>query len=199
MGFKLLTQLVLIITALVVIFAFIKPSFEEIRMTQDDVLQYSDAVNKAAEFNARLQELVNVERSFSQQQMQALETFIPSEIDEGAVMRDIQTIFRQEGVELDSLVAKAAVSPTQGVQFEQAEVPQDSQLSYQDFTVGFTASYDELRSVLQLLERNAYLFEVVTLDFTSVSDVTATAVGAVGSSDYTYKLTLRTFAYVTNL
>jgi hypothetical protein len=193
MGFKLIAQIVLIVTAFTIIFTFVTPSLATIKSNQDELFQYKEAVLKASQFNARLQELKDIRDSFSQDDMSSLDTFLPTSIDKVSVMKDIESIFGNLGVPVTSIAASEEVSPTGDIVLEGVEASAAAPvISYQDYEVTFTTSYENLKNLLALLEANATLLEVMELSF-DVNMRSADEEGAVPEGQYSFLLVLRTY------
>ncbi len=196
MGLKLIAQIVLIATAFIIVFTFVTPTLATIKENQDELFQYKEAVLKASQFNARLQELISVRDSFTQEDMTDLDLLLPSSIDQVGVMRDIEAMFATAQVPLLSLGANEEVSPITEVPIEGIEsVTTVPVLTYQDFEVSFNGSYDQLKTILSLIEANSTLLEVTELEF-DVNMKGPDEEGAMEEGEYAFKLILRTFGLV---
>jgi len=202
MGYRLLTQGILIVASLVIIFAFIRPELSVIKEKQDELLQYSETLDKAAQFNARLRELIQRRDSFSQENMAALEKFIPTEIDPLRIMSEIAGIFSTRDITVVSLVPNVPVEPIDDVEFEDsvlARAASQMNLGYQDFEVVFIGTYPQMREVLRYAEASNSLFEVVELTFDTATEAQvdregdATPSVASQNDNYTFKIIFRTF------
>lgn len=202
MRYTSITQIGLILISLVIIFTFIKPMLTEIKLSQDELSQYSEAVSKATELNAQLKSLVARRNSFSQQDIGMLEKFIPSSIDTLGTMKNIENIFSIRNIPLTSLQAKEEVVPLADTEFVSDIVVDKANevLNYQDFELTFSGSYQELKDILVLLESNITLLEVVDLSFASLPEVVisesdtrsnTTTSGVKGG--HVYQMTLRTY------
>lgn len=166
MRYSLITQVLLISISLVIVFTLIRPMLSEIRDIQDQVFVYSDTVAKASQFNARLQELIEIRDSFSGRDMIMLEKFMPTTIDTLAVMNDIESIFKTKEIPIISLTATEVVAPVTDIAFEGDVILEESQDdNYQDYELTFAGTYEQLKEILLLLERNATLLEVIELEF----------------------------------
>lgn len=166
MRYSLITQVLLISISLVIVFTLIRPMLSEIRDIQDQVFVYSDTVAKASQFNARLQELIEIRDSFSGRDMIMLEKFMPTTIDTLAVMNDIESIFKTKEIPIISLTATEVVAPVTDIAFEGDVILEESQEdNYQDYELTFAGTYEQLKEILLLLERNATLLEVIELEF----------------------------------
>lgn len=194
MGFKLIAQLVLIVTALTIIFTFVTPSLATIKSNQDELFQYKEAVLKASQFNARLQELISIRDSFAQEDMDSLELFLPARIDKVSVMKDIESIFASNNVLITSIKSNEEVSPIQDAVLEGIEAAAAApEISYQDMEVSFSASYQQLKEILMLIEANVTLLEVMELSFNVNTKNAPNEEVAVPSDHYGFVLTLRTY------
>lgn len=172
MRFTLITQLALIAISLIIMFVFVKPMFSDIGITQDQLRQYSDTIAKASEFNGLLQQLVAKRDSISSSEMEALDTFIPSHIDQLKTMNEIQTIFDSGKVTITSLTAQDEVIPNSNVSSQGGSevVSPDNSINYQDFSITFTGSYQQMKDILAMIESDATLLEVEQLSFGAAID-----------------------------
>ncbi|MDA8597069.1 hypothetical protein N9L26_01890, partial [Candidatus Pacebacteria bacterium] len=202
MGFRSLLPFILIITALVIIFTYIKPTYESMTETQAETAKYQVALERANSFNEELQRLLNSANRFSSSELRALERYIPDTIDVIAVMRDVETIVENNDMilaglaagevrEAERTAARSQADFEPGLDDEEllgelpgSEVPLEiTSPRAQDFTLSVTGSYEQLKLLLQDFERNAYPLEVTTLTFTPQEEEL-----------YTYDLTLETYA-----
>lgn len=193
MGYKLIAQVVLIVTSLVIIFTFINPSFETIRATQNETYQYQEAVGKASELNARLQELVMAKESFDPADLDKLERLVPTKIDKLQVMKDIESIFENRNMKIDSLSASDEISPAMGVTVEGQPVVEGISVTYQDFEITFTGTYEQLKEVLTLMEANATLLEIMELNFEVAASSDATVEGSLPQNTFEFMMLVRAF------
>lgn len=199
MGNSLLTQVVLLVTSATIILTYIQPSFSAIADVQDDIARYETTVSKASELNAALGELVAAERSISASETRRLKQYLPNEIDDVLIMRDIQNIFKIVDIPItelnsassDSFATKARVEGRDRGAVDETAPP----LTFKDFQLSFFGTYDQLKSVLQGLEVNAFPLEVVELTFSSAPDVESRDQDiGLPPGVVRYDLTLRAFA-----
>jgi hypothetical protein len=199
MRFTLITQLVLITISLVIAFAFLKPSFVEIKEKQDELFLYKDTVAKAEEYNRAIQSLIERKNSFSDSDVQNLDTFIPTEIDSLKVMRDIESMFAFVKIPLLTLTPKELVNPQSADVIVESQIvapqPVSTNTTYQDFEVTFIGTYEELKEVLSLSEKNETLLELVSLVFEpynpALEDAELDAKDTVGA--FKYLVVFRTY------
>lgn len=175
MGNKLFTQVILIITSITIVVTYIQPSFADIADVQDDIARFEITVTSANELNQLLQQLVTTEKSFSRADMQALDTYLPRDIDDVLIMRDIQNMFKQVGLPITSLNSLAS----EGVQTQfgagetrgrNAASDDAVNLRFKDLSLSFYGSYEHLRQILQSLEANAYPLEIIELNFAAAAE-----------------------------
>lgn len=166
-----ITQIALVAISIIIIVSFIRPTFANIRDTQDEIYQYADATAKANEFNTLLQQLLARERSFSNDDKHALEIFLPTEIDQLAVMHDIEAMVTRHNGQVLEIKAHEPVLPNTEVEFEDyfdEQVVTAGRFVTQDFDLRFTSDYTSFTSILRALETSAYVVEIERLGFGTV-------------------------------
>lgn len=175
MGYRSATQIILVILSIIVIFTYLKPEFANLRILQDEVAEYKDAVDRASQFNATLEGLLQTASSFPQKDMQALERYLPTELDTVAVARDIETIARRSGMRLagitiDSQAESSDVQSVSGADGVSLITAAQMALKPHTFTSTVSGTYESFKDFLVALEYNAYPLEVISLGFTSGED-----------------------------
>lgn len=199
MRYTLITQVALIIISFVIILTFIKPMFSDIKESQDTLFQYKEAVSKASQFNARLQELIAIRDSFSQSDVALLEDFIPTEIDTLKIMKDIESIFAINGLEVASLMASDEVAPIGDTSLESDVIVSDLGIDiyYREFELKFEGTYEDLKKVLMFTEANSSLLEVAELRFDTVADAQVAGdteeIDAVEKSTHNFVIVFRAY------
>ncbi len=165
-----MVQIALIVLALVLIFMYIRPTFANIGVVQDELYRYQEAVDNAEEFNHRLAELVLVENSFSDSDMEALALFLPDKLDAAQIMRDLEVIAELYNVEINKMIAGTPETFNPNIAFEnRGEVSVNSLVS-QDFSIDVTGPNIVIKKTLALIEANAYPLEVVEMSVVNVPD-----------------------------
>ncbi len=195
----LITQVALISISLIIIFVFVKPSFMEIKAAQDEIFSYSDVIDKAVEYNQKLQTLIATRDSFSANDIQSLDTFIPSEIDALNIMHDIEAIFALKNIPIFSLTAGEIVLPQGEVALETDIVlPEstNSETAYQDFEVIFVGTYFDVKDVLKMIEANKTLLEVMEVSFEVVEPTLdeKSVPNEIPKDSFKFIITLRAFS-----
>lgn len=185
---RTITQIALVLLSAVVIFTYIKPKFSDLRLIQDDIVEYKQAVSQAGEFNQKLEELLSRANGFSQANLKSLEAYLPKEIDTVLVARTISTLAAQSGLEVDSIALGESqeqiieeedlfVDPAideLGLEGELIEeglsVSTKQPLITHNFTTEVSGRYENFKKFLTALESNSYPLEIKDLKFSAGED-----------------------------
>ncbi len=201
MGYKTITQLVLLLTAAIIVFTYVQPTFLSVKEKQDELFTFTDTVNKAAQLNADLKALIQKEETFLPSDIDKLEVYLPSDIDEMTVMADITTMGNNAGVTIDSIVLGEVIQENRQVLYDEED---DEQLTERppvtdnkDFIVSVSARYDAFKGMLRLLEQNKYPLEIIDLKFSSPVESEETLGTPKNELIGLYTITLRTYSYTT--
>lgn len=204
MRFQLGIQILLLTIAVVIAFGVIKPKFESINTTQNEIVSYKDAIENIGRYNQLLQTLLNQYSALSASDKEALMRYLPESIDVAAVSRDIANIVDRNNlllleIDFDQLTPVTATNPTEGAVVdpylvESTGIDESGQpignsdlanLYYQRFNVTAVGSYDQMKKMLKDFESNNYPLRLVAFDF-SVEDAKSDLIQ--------YTLTLETYA-----
>ncbi len=195
MEYKSITQIILVITSLVIIFTYIRPAFVDIESIQDEIFKYSNASDKAHELNNLLKHLIKTEQSFLNKDLIALSSYLPDNIDDMRVMSDIANIVEQSAMKMISLNSGELTSPTEDVFFEGEPVVSDG-TTHLDFNLEVSGSYSGLKSLLRLLEQNKYPLEIIELSLGNSSQESSGPTSVTVQRDREmYTIVLRTYSY----
>ncbi len=177
----LFAQIGLLLLAVGIIFTYIRPTFEEIGQTQDEILTYQTEIEKVTMVNQKLMSMVATIDSTTIDDRQRLLAYMPNTVDILLVPRDIQTIVERTGGILDSVsydgvrndessqdnsgTTNAYTNTNQqaaGGQF--ANTSSVSTVSEKPtahaFSVSFAGNYQQVKNFLSALETNHYPLEV---------------------------------------
>lgn len=189
-------QIILIIISVVIIYMVIKPKFEEIAANQNETSKYNDAIEKANDYNAKLQELIARANSMPRTDRLALDRFLPESINTTLVARDITNIVERNGLILLDITAGELV--TVSVNSSGEPMSEDGQLVIEDvltrearnqmnsqvFSLGAVGTYEQMKQMLGDFERNAYPLRLVKFGFDARED----------SILYRYSIDLETYS-----
>lgn len=195
MRFQAGIQIILLVTAVVIVLTVIKPKFDSIQQTQAEAVSYKSAVDNIAQYNARLQQLTNQAQAISAEDLTALYRYLPEKVDAVAVGRDIYNIADKNGLLLLDVVAKdgtevvtetAEIAPTldpglaegggpmmsgdAGMFVEGQSSRNSSVLMAHTFQVEAIGTYDSMKTMLQDLEKNDYPLRVMEFSFSVDSE-----------------------------
>ncbi len=197
MRFQAGIQITLLVVAIVIAFSVVKPKIDSIRAEQSEVAAYRVAVENIGTYNQRLQTLTNESNSISAHDRALLWRYLPEEVDATAVARDIANIVSQNRLLLLDIVPSTVEPVTSETVDDPSMIPMDSGvladdgtvtagiLFSQKFQVEVVGTYDQIKSMLRDLERNAYPLRLIEFDFSLEGE---------SSSLIQYSLTLETYA-----
>ncbi|MEX0930724.1 MAG: hypothetical protein WDZ68_00345 [Candidatus Paceibacterota bacterium] len=203
MRFQAITQIIFVALSLVIIFTVIRPMFGTIQENQNEVEKFQEALAAASQFNARLAELQSRANSFSPSNLNALETYIPAEIDILSVSRDIAYIAEENQLLIQTLeaedVVEDAVEDGSDVSFnnqvdengisvsESSIIAQSAEQSLRSRRFSFEAigTYEQMKQAMIDYERNAYPLRLVGLEFSAEDE---------GSTLYNFAMEFETYA-----
>lgn len=204
MGFKNTSAMAIIVAALLLGFFYIQPTFEAIGEIQDEIFVYKDSADKATEVNSQLNQLLGEIDSLRQSDVLALETYLPTAVGRLQVMYDVETLAQRSGLTIAEIftletedvgglqaedIANLDIDPE-----EQAALLSLQQVEHVDTQVTVRGSYTNLKRFLDSLAANQYPLEVVSLEFSSESEVEQ----VVGPQSYTLVLRSYAFNYLRN-
>lgn len=203
MRFQAGIQITLLVIAGIIAFSVIKPKIESIRVEQNEIASYREAVGNIGLYNQRLQSLINQTNSISSYDRNVLWRYLPEEVDATQVASDISNIASQNRMLLldiipnpvapvttqttENLNQNAANSDNQsGVVLEEGQSMAGILLA-QQFQVEVVGTYDQMKDFLRDLERNAYPLSLIEFQFEQEEQ----------SSLIQYSLLLETYALPT--
>ena len=161
----LLSQIGAIGLAIAIIVFFVRPTFAEITETQNDILEYKVARERVTETNSALASRVSQLESVSINDRNRLATYMPVLLDELAVLRDVQIIADNSGINYTIIKSNGQLVDTS----DAARLGDtESTLISHEFVVTATGSYDRIKDFLSLLEQNQYPLQVYRLELSAI-------------------------------
>lgn len=163
-GNSLITQIVVAGLAIGIVITYIKPSITEVGVLQDKIAKTLEELDKVNAVNQKLSALVSDVGAISPKDKQQLSIYLPDVMDEVEVMKDLEAITKEAGVEVKSLAyggeaVIAAVPAEEGG--AAVEVP-----AAHNFSLSISSSYEQMKYLLLLLERNNYPLDIQDLSIT---------------------------------
>lgn len=179
-----LTQIAMIIVAVVIAITYIEPTIAEIGSIQDEIAVYQQETKKVVDVNSQLATLVSRLESVSTADNRRLLTYMPNTVDEISVARDLYAIVKQSSAQFVDVTSQDDTRARRGSQ----EEVDDSNPKPHTFDLSVTGTYDQIKTLFSLLEQNHYPLEVKGATINSSE-------GGMLSAD----LTLVTYAFNNNL
>ncbi len=163
-------QLFMVILAVAIVLLYIQPTVEAIRATQDQTAVYQNELDRVTAVNDMLQRHINTINTLPLSDVQALERYIPTTIDEIAVMRDLRLLVSEVGITLTSLEYGGPVTPAAGEEVAGTGAAPSAALVPLGFSLGVETTYDGLKNLLRALEINNYQLTIMSADIAPGED-----------------------------
>jgi len=198
MNSSLLGQVALIIVAIILIVSFIQPTLTEVGDTQDSLFEVNDAISKVEFFNTEMRDRLATIDAIPLADMDALDTFLPTDVDVLGVMSDIDDI-----AELASINVRELSSGSAGGSGSSGGAGEGTK-SAETFNVTLVGSYTAFKNFLVLTEYNHYPLSVRSIEIGAVQSAadSETEVGASQTSDpasnQTFSLTIEVPMFTPN-
>ena len=207
MGFRIISQIALIVTAVLILVMYVQPTFGSIKATQDQIYQYQQAAQNATQYNQTLAGLLQKIDGFAPSDVTALNTFLPAKIDPLAVMSDINTIAHTAQLQVGDLKVGTdapgqSTANTSGSDTSAQNATSTTlTLKPTDFTLKANGSYNSLKQFLLLLAQNKYQLDITKFAIDTPASAstngstgnTATAAQA-ANGGLSYDMTIRAYA-----
>lgn len=162
-------QLFMVILAGAILVLYIRPSIAEIRTTQDQIEVYNYELARVTDVNKLVAEHASTINTLPLSSLQALEKYIPIQIDEIAIMRDLQLVVESVGATLVMLeYASGDAAQDDNVDIETAATNDKPKAT--KFRLGVNTSYDNLKQLLSTIELNNYQLTIDSADVTPNDD-----------------------------
>ncbi len=146
-GNSLLTQVIVAAVAIGIVVTYIQPKFGEIKQRQDEIAQTQEELERVTAVNNQLKNLYDRVNGISQQDKAALLIYLPDQIDEVQILKDLTAMARDAGVDLRD-VRYQGDGAANGVA--------EDYRSPHSFALSFESSYEDMKKILSNLERNNY-------------------------------------------
>ncbi len=155
--FSFLTQIGMVVVAVMIVLMYIQPKISAIRDIQDLTTQYETETQNVSQVNEDLRSKIMAIEAINPQDSKALGQFMPDEVDEIAVLKDLSTMLELQAITLYDVEYKGSNSQAQAL--EGALNEYNSAQEYY-FTATFSSTYEQLKSTLALFETNNYMLQV---------------------------------------
>ena len=154
----LFTQIAMLIVSVSIVFTYVRPAFGEIGKVQDDIDVYVTERQKVTSVNSTLAGLLSKMNSISNDDRRRLYSYLPDEVDDIAVLRDLAIISLQAGVLYKNASFIGAEDDSTSRKNETVVGPQAH-----TFALSIEGTYDQIKNLLRLMEQNNYPLEIRNL------------------------------------
>ncbi len=161
----LFAQIIMIIVSVAIVILHIKPQFTEIKAVQDDISLYQQEQEKVLSVYSTLADLDDQIKSIPATDLARLDTYLPDDVDNIFVMRDLFLITQAAGIEYVNTQAGGEVSGQGSSRRQQVDL--DAPRTH-TFTLLVQGSYEEIKTLLHLLGQNEYPLEVQQLSLSPI-------------------------------
>lgn len=166
-GNSLIIQIGMAGLAIGIIVTYIQPTFIEIKNRQDQLVQTKEELQKVNAVNQRLAQLYSSVNDIPQTDKIALSTYIPDEIDEIKVLKDLYIISDLAKVLVTNLRYTGLSNKSNLSNPNEEAVPKPKAHA---FNLAFTSSYEDFKQMLALLEKNNYALDIESVTVTPGND-----------------------------
>jgi hypothetical protein len=166
-------QLFMVLLAGAILLLYIQPTITAIRATQDEVAVYQNELDRVTNVNSLLTEHAEKINLLPLSDIQALERYLPTTIDEIAVMRDLQLLTEEVGVTLTSLEYGGSGATQTGGDADTTVSPDTPVQSL--FNLSVEGSYQDIKRLLSAIEVNDYQLTVNSADLSPEDNNRVTA------------------------
>ena len=174
-----------------VFFFYTKPAYATIGELQAQIAQYEEALDKAAELQARKKELMDRRNAFNQNDIIRLQTMLPDHVDNIRLILELDSLASHYGMALENV--DVATSPSNTSDQSAVTTISASAQKYDSLVLHFTTygTYDTFRAFLKDLETSLRTVDLGSLTL-SAQGTSGSAAGAAGAA-YRYEMSVKTF------
>ncbi len=165
-GNSLLAQIVIAALAVGIVIAYIQPTIMKIGERQDEIAQTKEELEKVTAVNNRLAELVASVNAIPQVDKDSLLEYIPEELDEVKVLKDLTSISAIVGVSINDVGYEGETNDFVGIDND----PSFVNPTVHTFVLSVNGSYQKIKQLLLLLEQNKYPLEIASLSIMPQKD-----------------------------
>ncbi len=164
----LISQIGAIGLAIAIVSLVVRPTFAEIGELQTQVQEYTVERERVTETNRILAARVSELESVSVNDRERLATYMPALLDEVAVLRDIEIIAQNAGVNYTVIQYNGKkIDSSPAARLSQTD---EAPLGH-EFAVSVDGSYNRLKDFFSMLEQNEYPLQIYTLEVTGADGV----------------------------
>lgn len=175
---RTLLPILFIVIAAGIFFGFIDPSYTRVKELRAEEAQFDQALTRSKELQEVRDQLLSRYNTFSQSDLNRLESMLPDNVDNVRLVLDFDSIASRYGMRLRNIALDTGDNRAQRGQVGASDSP------FQSVVVSFavTGDYNAFRAFLEDLEQSLRLV-----------DVTGVAFGSSPSGIYDYSISLKTY------
>ncbi len=164
---------------------YTKPTYSSITTVRQSITQYDDAISRAQNMSEKRDSLVSQRQSFSESDVDRLNTFLPDSIDSIKLIIEINNLASRYTQNVKNIRVSDNSSSSSKNTAPVSTASDTSGLSYRPVSVSFIVSlpYDQFLKFVDDLEHNLRLMDITSLTFSQSPN----------SPYYDYAVTLSTY------
>lgn len=160
--FRLIISIIFIATAVVVFLTWTQPVLGEIKVLNNQINVFNNALSKSKELQSVRDDLVKKYNAVSQENLNKINKLVPSSVDSVRLIIEMDDVVKRHGLVLRDISAKEMTEDSKA-SFGKKKNP------YEVVSINISAagSYETLLSFIDDLEKSLRLVEIKELSFTS--------------------------------
>src|SRR3989338_11700444 len=177
-----------------IFFWYTKPAYDGIQVARAQIVQYDEALNKAAELQKLKQSLLSRFNTFNPTDLERLEKLLPNHVDNVRLILDLDALAGVHGLALQNVDVSSSEKQGTKSPVSIGSVGTSNQ-KYDSLTLTFgtSASYSKFVEFMTALEPSLRIVDLVSL---SIAATDTSQIGTKSQASeplYTYNITLRTY------
>ncbi len=154
------TQVMMIIFAVVIIITYVKPVFAEINETQEKIALYTKERTKVLTVNSKLSQLISkMDKTVSNDDHRRLLTYLPDQIDNILVPRDLLAIVKESGMIYKNMTFEEVLKRRVPKKGSENTLRESFPLRH-DFSILLEGTYIQTKNLFNLMAQNDYPLEI---------------------------------------
>lgn len=179
----LLTQVAMIALSIGIAITYIMPTFDEIKILQDNIADNQTQILKVVDVNSSLASLVSQMDSVTNQERAKLNKYLPDTVDPVSISRDLLYISSQAGVLYNDSTSGAQAQRRSSASKDDEDDGTNTATAH-TFSLSVEGTYKSIKNLFNLLEANDYPLEIRSVNLTRIDGVFLSA--SLDLATYTY-------------
>ncbi len=165
-GNSLLTQVGMAAIAIGIVITYIQPTLGEISERQDEIVKTVEEKNNITTVNNKLASLYSQVSAISPSDKVSLYTYLPDQVDEVKVLKDLTSIAKDANLVVNSLTYTGNQENVSSSR-NNSTVGSLDKPNVSSFEISFLSSYEQIKDFLLRLEQNNYPLDISTLNISA--------------------------------